>query len=64
MKIISLSGMCIYCEAPVTYRKDVALKDAWYGEVGTVGHYGIKTSSITFEVVALEIRQYALKNCL
>ena len=67
----------------------MALKYAWYKEVGTVGlsqtisrgcgakiclvqrgwdsgyepNYGVKTSSMVFEVVAVVIRQCALKNC-
>ena len=62
--------MLICGEVPVAYRKDVALEDAWYGEVGTGGFephlvYCIKTSSMVFGVVAVVvIRQYALKNYL
>ena len=54
-------------EAPVTYREDVALEDAWHEEVGTVylNHTMVsRHGSMVFEEVAVVIRQYALKNCL
>ena len=56
--------MLIGREAPITYRKDFALEDAWYEEIWDSGfepHYGIKTGSMIFEVVAVVIRQNALK---
>ena len=53
--------MLICGEAPVAYRKDVALEDAWYEEVGTGGFephllvFCIKTSSMVFGVVAVVV---------
>ena len=63
---MSVRNVLICREASVTYREDVALEDTWNKEVGTVGepHYGVKTGSMVFEMVAVVIRQYALKKCL
>ena len=51
--------MPIYRETPESYRKDVALENAWHEEVWTVGlHHtmvSIKTSSTVFEVVAVVV---------